>query len=97
MSDTIFIKTEYRLEKVKIADILYIEGMSEYLRVHTKDKKLMTRQNFKSMAGILPHDHFVRVHKSYMVAIDQIEVIERNRITIGETKIPIGESSYNFV
>ncbi|MBK8881713.1 MAG: response regulator transcription factor [Bacteroidales bacterium] len=90
--DFIFVKTEYRHEKIKISDILYIEGMSEYLRIVTKDKKIMTLQNFKSMQEILPENIFVRVHKSFMIALDKIESIERNRIKIKDLNIPISET-----
>jgi len=90
--DAIFIKTEYRLEKVNTADILYIEGMSEYLRVVTRDKRIMTLQNFKCFEEVLPKNGFVRVHKSFMVAINKIESIERNRIRIHDTYIPISDT-----
>jgi two-component system, LytTR family, response regulator len=91
-SDSVFIKTEYRLEKVRLTDILYIEGMSEYLKVVTANKKILTKQNFRNMEEILPQGNFVRVHKSYMVAIDKIESIEKNRIKINDLYIPISDS-----
>jgi two-component system, LytTR family, response regulator len=91
-SDFIFVKTEYRHEKIKVSDILYIQGMSEYLRIVTEDKKIMTLQNFKTLQDVLPEDLFVRVHKSYIVAIDIIESIERNRIKIKELNIPVSET-----
>jgi DNA-binding LytR/AlgR family response regulator len=91
-NDFIFVKTEYRHEKIKISDILFIEGKSEYLRIVTKDKKIMTLQNFKTMQDLLPEDLFVRVHKSFIVAIDKIESIERNRIKIKDLNIPISET-----
>jgi two-component system, LytTR family, response regulator len=91
-SDYIFIKTEYRLEKIKVSEILYIEGMNEYLRIVTKDKKVMTLQNFKSMEEMIPQNNFIRVHKSYIVAIDKIESIERNRIRIQKMVIPISDT-----
>jgi DNA-binding LytR/AlgR family response regulator len=90
--DYIFVKTEYRLEKIKVSEILYIEGMNEYLRIVTEDKKIMTLQNFKSMEEMLPKNNFLRVHKSYIVAIDKIESIERNRIKIQKMIIPISDS-----
>lgn len=91
-SDSVFIKTEYRLEKVRLTDILYIEGMSEYLRVVTANKKILTKQNFRNMEEILPQSDFVRVHKSYVIAIDKIESIEKNRIKINDLYIPISDS-----
>ncbi|HEY4786785.1 MAG TPA: LytTR family DNA-binding domain-containing protein [Bacteroidales bacterium] len=90
--DYIFVKTEYRLEKIKVSEILYVEGMDEYLRIVTEEKKIMTLQNFKSMEEILPKDNFIRVHKSYLVAIDKIESIERNRIKIRKMLIPISDT-----
>ncbi len=91
-SDFIFVKTEHRLEKIKVSEILYIEGMNEYLRIVTTDKKIMTLQSFKSIEELLPLNNFLRVHKSYVVAIDKIESIERNRIKIQKMVIPIGET-----
>jgi two-component system, LytTR family, response regulator len=91
-NDFIFVKTEYRHEKIMISDILFIEGKSEYLRIVTKDKKIMTLQNFKTLQDLLPEDLFVRVHKSFIVAIDKIESIERNRIKIKDLIIPISET-----
>lgn len=90
--DFIFVKTEYRLEKLNLSEILYIEGMSEYLRVVTSNKKIMTLQNFKSLEEQLPKTNFARVHKSYIVALDKIENIERNRIKIEEMLIPISDT-----
>ena len=94
-NDYIFVKTEYRLEKIKIDEILYIEGQSEYLRLVMVDKKVMIKQNFKSMEVMLPKTNFVRVHKSFIVALDKIESIERNRITMLEKLIPISDSYKN--
>ncbi len=89
--DCIFVKTEYRIEKIQIQTILYIEGMSDYLRIHTTDnKKIMSLQNFKSFEAVLPKNNFVRVHKSFLIAVDKIVNIERLRIKIGDKLIPIG-------
>jgi two-component system, LytTR family, response regulator len=92
INDYIFVKTEYRLEKVRVSDILYIEGMGEYLRMVTKAKKIMTLQNFKNLEDILPENIFVRVHRSFIIAIDKIESIERHRIKINDRTIPISET-----
>ena len=91
-SEYIFVKTEYRLEKIKVSDILYIEGMNEYLGIVTADKKVMTLQNFKSLEDLLPTNKFLRVHKSYMIAVDKIDSIERNRIKIHNILIPISDT-----
>ena len=88
----IFIKTEYRLEKVFLNDIIYIEGMRDYRRIHTVDKKIMTLQTFKELEDEIPYSSVCRVHKSYMVGIDKIESIERDRIKIMDVLIPISET-----
>ncbi|HBX53312.1 MAG: DNA-binding response regulator [Bacteroidetes bacterium RIFOXYA12_FULL_35_11] len=88
----VFVKTEFRLEKIMFSDILYIEGMGDYLRIITPTKKIMTLQNFKKMEEMLPSTNFFRVHKSYIVAVDKIENIERNRIKINDKLIPVSET-----
>lgn len=88
----IFIKSGYNMERVNLEDILYIEGMLEYLQIVTSKNKLMTLQTFSNMESILPLNNFLRVHKSFIVAIDKIETIERNIIKIKDKRIPIGTS-----
>lgn len=88
----IFVKTENRLEKIMLADIVYIEGMRDYRRIHTIDKKIMTLQNFKELEQIIPSSIVCRVHKSYMVALNKIDFIERSRIRISNQIIPVSET-----
>ena len=90
-NEYIFIKSENRIEKVVLDDILFIEGMKDYLRIHTTTKKIMTLQSFKGILDHLPSNNFKRVHNSYIVSINKIESIERNRIKIGEIRIPISD------
>jgi two-component system LytT family response regulator len=91
-SKFIFIKTESRLEKVNIDEILFIEGMRDYRRIHTINKRIMTLQNFSELEQLLPANLICRVHKSYMVAISKIDAIERSRIKISKEIIPISET-----
>lgn len=91
-NDSIFVKTEYRIERIEIRDILYIQGMKDYLQIHTADRKIMTLQTFKNLLEVLPKIDFQRVHNSYIVSVPKIEHIERNRIRIGKELIPISES-----
>lgn len=90
--DFVFVKTENRLEKIMISDILYIEGMRDYLRIHTSNKKIMTLQSFSELEQLIPSHLVCRVHKSYMVAINKIESIERSRIKIADQLIPVSET-----
>ena len=87
-----FVKTEYRMERINFSDILYIEGKGAYLRIITPMTKIMTLQSFQNMESLLPLDNFIRIHKSFIVAKNKIESIERNRIRIGSELLPIGLS-----
>lgn len=90
--DYFFVKTEYRIEKVFIKDVLLIEGMSDYRYIKTEKGNIMTLQTFGELETLLPKAKICRVHKSYMVAVDKIESIERNRIKIKDTLIPVSET-----
>jgi len=92
MNDYFFIKTDSKMQKVNFSDVLYIEGHSDYLGIVTEKERFMTIMNFKRLEEILPQKHFVRVHKSYMVALSKIEYVERFHIKIRDQSIPIGES-----
>lgn len=88
----IFVKTENRLEKISLSEILLIEGMRDYRRVHTSTRKIMTLKTFKDFEQDISADVICRVHKSFMVSLDKIESIERDRIKIKDTLIPISET-----
>lgn len=90
--DSIFVNTEYRLERIELKKILYIEGMKDYLKIVTSEKNILTLQNFKGIQEILPSDEFVRTHKSFIVALNKIESVERNRIKIGKALIPVSDT-----
>ena len=90
--DFMFVKTEYRMQKVMFEEVQYIEGMKDYLRIITKSEKIMTLQNFQGMLDMLPQDNFIRIHKSYIIAINKIDHIDRGHVIIGKERIPIGES-----
>lgn len=88
----IFVKTEHKIQKIYLNDILYIEGLKDYISIFTHSERVITLQNMKKMEDVLPAGHFIRVHKSYIIALDKIESIERSRILIGEKIIPIGDT-----
>jgi two-component system LytT family response regulator len=96
LDEYFFVKTEFRMEKIKFCDILYIEGMGDYLRIVTPTKKIMTLQNFKTMEDMLPSRLFCRVHKSFIVALEKIESVERCRIKIGDRTLPISDTYKKF-
>jgi DNA-binding LytR/AlgR family response regulator len=87
-----FIKSGNKTVKVYFNKILYIEGMRDYLKIHTEDSKIMTLLNFKTIQDILDPQKFVRVHKSYIVAVDKIDYIENNAIKIRDKLIPVSNT-----
>ena len=92
VQDFIFVKTEHKIQKIELNDMLYIEGLKDYISIYTKAERIITLQNMKRMEETLPGSQFIRVHKSYIIALDKIESIERSRITICGKIIPIGDT-----
>ena len=87
-----FVKTETRMERIENNDVLYVEGMGDYWRIVTKTRRIMTLMNAKKLEEVLREPQFCRVHKSYFIALDKIESIERNRIKIADQYIPVSET-----
>ena len=90
--DFIFVKTEHKIQKIQLDNILYIEGLKDYISIFTKTERVITLQNMKKMEETLPKGSFIRVHKSYIIAVDKIESIERSRIAIAGKTIPVGDT-----
>jgi DNA-binding LytR/AlgR family response regulator len=89
----LLIKSEYKILRINLSEIKYIEGMREYLRIHMENQKpVMTLMSMKKMEEYLPAKTFMRVHRSFIVNVDKITVIERNRIIFDkDVYIPVGE------
>ncbi len=92
--DYVFIKSEYKLIKINLSDILYLSGLRDYTQVFLKGKvsPLTTLQNLKDFESKLPENSFIRVHRSYIVSLSQVDSISRNEISIGTHTIPIGNA-----
>ena len=93
VADTLFLKTEYRIVKVNISDIRYVEAMSEYLKVYLQGeaKPIVTLLSLKKMEERLP-DNFMRIHRSYIVNLNMIQEVNKNRIIMdADTYLPIGD------
>ena len=86
----IFVKVETKMVRVELDDILFIEGLKNYVSIYTKTQRIITLQVMKQLEEALPPNRFVRVHKSYIVALDKITSIERQEILIKDRLIPIG-------
>ncbi|ELR68317.1 Two-component system response regulator [Fulvivirga imtechensis AK7] len=91
-NDYIFIKVDKKIVKVFFSEILYIESLKDYVRVVTQYENLITHHNLRSISKSLPSDKFIRIHRSYTVAIDKIRSLEGNNVEIEDKKLPIGRN-----
>lgn len=92
-NDYLFIKSEYKMVRINLADILFIEGMKEYVRIHLSGQKpVMSLLSMKSLEEKLPENRFMRVHRSYIVNLEKITIVERFRIVFDKLHIPVTEN-----
>ena len=92
-NEFLFLKSEYKIRRINFNDILYIEGLKDYIKVFVKneDKPILSISTLKMVESKLPAKHFMRVHRSFIVNLNKIETIERSRIVFGKEYIPISE------
>jgi two-component system, LytTR family, response regulator len=93
-ADHLFLKTGYEQVKVLFEDILYLEAAGNYVNFVVKDRSVLSRYTFLEVIVLLPENKFVRVHRSFIVAINKMEKVERHQVTIGNKKIPVSEAYY---
>lgn len=91
--DYLFLKVEYQLVRVALSDILYVEGLKDYVKVHLKStpRPLLSLMSLRAMEEKLPPRRFLRIHRSFIVALDKIEAVRRLTVQIGSETIPVGE------
>ncbi|MGQ8336818.1 LytR/AlgR family response regulator transcription factor [Sunxiuqinia sp. A32] len=89
----LFIKSEHKIVRINLSDIKYVEGMREYVRIHLQNQKpVMSLMSMRKLESFLAPDKFMRVHRSFIVSLDQISTVERNRIVFdGNVYIPVSE------
>lgn len=92
--DSIFVKSEYKLVQIELKNILYIEGLKDYIKIYEEGntKPILSLMSMKAMEEMLPASRFMRVHRSYIVQKDKIRIIDRGRIVFGKTYIPVSDS-----
>ncbi|MGV6831157.1 MAG: LytR/AlgR family response regulator transcription factor [bacterium] len=89
----IFVKSDYENIRIKWSNINYIQGLKDYLKIYSEDSKpILTLMNFNTILKKLPDNYFIRVHRSYVVNINKIKSVQKNKIIIGDERLPIGES-----
>ncbi|MDT8394654.1 MAG: LytTR family DNA-binding domain-containing protein [Bacteroidales bacterium] len=91
-SGYLFVRTDGKMIKINYKDIIYIEGMRDYVRIQTTDQRIMSLQRMSKLIEILPERCFVRIYRSYIVAIDKIEAIQRKSVVVNGKTLPIGLS-----
>ncbi|CAM1347345.1 LytR/AlgR family response regulator transcription factor [Tenacibaculum crassostreae] len=93
IDDYIFVKSDYKLIKIDLKDLIYVEGLKDYLKFYTvtSEKPILTLKSMKSLEDELPKSQFMRVHRSFIVNLKKITTIERNRIVFGDKYIPVSE------
>jgi two-component system LytT family response regulator len=93
-SEFFFVNVDYSLVKVLFADVIWIEGSGDYVKIHLKStaKPLLVRMSAKALEAELPGDKFIRIHKSYIVAISSITAVRKNSLFIQELELPVGET-----
>jgi two-component system, LytTR family, response regulator len=88
----IFVKDGTKLVKVKLDEILYIEGLKDYVTIHTVNQKIVTLQRLKALEEQLPANKFIRIHNSYIVSLDAVDVIQKNEVQIKGVTLPVGDT-----
>ena len=91
-ADFVFVKDGTKLVKIQLGDILYVEGLKDYVAIHTKSQKVVTLQRMKSLEDQLPSDRFIRIHHSFIVAVHAIDAVHKGEVKIGTAMLPVSES-----
>ncbi|MEI7897375.1 MAG: LytTR family DNA-binding domain-containing protein [bacterium] len=87
----LFVKADYKLYKINLKDILYIEGLKDYVKIYASEKPIVTQMSMKALEEKLPANDFIRVHRSFIVAFNKIDFIQKHMLTIGKKEIPVSE------
>lgn len=88
----VFVKDGTKLVKIQLEDILYVEGLKDYVTIHTKQHKIVSLQRLKLLEEQLPADQFIRIHNSFIVSLRAIEIIHKGEVQVGGALLPIGET-----
>ena len=88
----IFVKDGTKLVKIRLSDILYVEGLKDYVALHTRQQKIVTLQRLKNLETQLPADHFIRIHHSYIVSLEGIDSVHKDKVQVGKVFLPISDT-----
>lgn len=93
VQDYIIVKSDYKLRQIELEDVIYIEGLKDYVKIHREsaNKSLLTLMSMKKLEANLPEDRFMRVHRSFIVNLNKIKIVERGSIVFGKERIPVSD------
>ena len=91
-NDFLFVKSNKKTYKIAFQDILYIEGLGDYIQIHMDNQKIVTNLSMKKILSLLPRNQFYRIHKSFIISLDKIDLVEGNMVKINTQKLPVGNS-----
>lgn len=91
-SESMFVKSDKKMHQVQMASILYLESAGSYVKIHLEDKTIMVLERLAHFEKTLDSKQFIRVHKSFIIAVDKIDLIEGNLVQIGDRRIPVGQT-----
>lgn len=90
--DVLFVKSGVQRVKLTFSDVLYIQGLKDYAIIHTTTGRIVIKGSIKTMSDLFPPDRFIRVHKSFVVALDRVTRLERHRLMLDNSQVPVGRS-----
>ncbi len=92
MDNYFFVKSGYKIQKILINEIIYVESMGDYIRFYLDDKKVVALLALSKIIELLPDDKFIQIHRSYIINIEKINFIQNNIISLGQYQLPISKS-----
>jgi len=88
----LLVKSEYKTVRIELEEILYIEGLKDYVKIYTQKEMILTRLNLKGIQAKLPREQFIRIHRSFIASLSKVSAFQKQHITIGNKVLPIGEA-----
>ncbi len=92
MDNYFFVKSGYKIQKIMVDEIIYVESMGDYIRFYLDDKKVVALLALSKIIELLPDDKFIQIHRSYIINIEKINFIQNNIISLGQYQLPISKS-----
>ncbi len=92
MDNYFFVKSGYKIQKILVDEIIYVESMGDYIRFFLEDKKIVALLSMSKIIQLLPTEKFIQIHRSYIINLEKINFIQNNIISLGQYQLPISKS-----